>query len=90
MMIKIFTKNKNDKIELSVKELKELLDEAYWDGWRANTGVTYTYTTPCINGPYVWTSTSSGDSVTLKRNDLQGSVTTSVSTEAKINNVSGD
>ena len=89
-MIKIFTKNKNDKIELSVKELKELLDEAYWDGWRANTGVTYTYTTPCINGPYVWTSASSGDILTLKDNPQWSTTTTSASTEAKINNVSGD
>ena len=32
MMIKVFTTDKNGKIVLSGKELKELLDEAYWEG----------------------------------------------------------
>jgi len=36
-MIKVFTKEKDGKIHLSEKELKDLLDEAYWEGYRANT-----------------------------------------------------
>ena len=35
-MIKVFTLNKNGKIELTEKELKELLDEAYWEGYKSN------------------------------------------------------
>ena len=45
MMIKVFTTDKKDQITLTTKELKELLDEAYWEGYRAN-NKTYTYTTP--------------------------------------------
>ena len=56
-MIKVFTTNKNGKIELTKDELKELLDEAYWDGYRVNNH-SWTYTTPGWN-PYIWTSTTS-------------------------------
>ena len=52
-MVHVFTTNKNGKIELTKDELKKLLDEAYWDGYRANSG-TYTYTTPSWV-PYTWT-----------------------------------
>ena len=52
-MIKVFTTNKEGKIELSKDELKSLLDEAYWDGWKANSG-TYTY-----HSPYAWKNTTS-------------------------------
>lgn len=44
-MIKVFTTNKNNKIELTKEELKELLDEAYWEGYKANSH-SWTYTTP--------------------------------------------
>ena len=60
-MIKVFTTNKDGKIELTKDELKSLLDEAYWDGYRANTH-TYIYNTPNWM-PYSWTVTS--DKVTL-------------------------
>lgn len=52
-MVHVFTTNKNGKIELTKDEIKKLLDEAYWDGYRANSG-TYTYTTPSWT-PYTWT-----------------------------------
>ena len=65
-MIKVFTTNKNGKIELSKDELKELLDEAYWEGYRANKG-TYIYTTPAWN-PYIWTNGTSVTNVTLSSN----------------------
>lgn len=48
MMIKIFTTNKNGKIELTKDELKSLLDEAYWEGYYKNHN-SYTYATPTIN-----------------------------------------
>ena len=61
MMIKVFTTNKDGKITLTAKELKELLDEAYWEGYR-NNNHTWTYTTPTWS-PYYCTTTS--DSITL-------------------------
>ena len=60
-MIKIFTTNKNNKIEFTKEELQKLLDEAYWDGYYAHNGI-WTYTTPNYN-PYRWdvTTSSSGN-----------------------------
>lgn len=63
-MIKVFTVNKNNKIEITKEELQKLLDEAYWDGYRANSG-TWTYTTPNyttttpLNNPLRWVTTVS-------------------------------
>lgn len=56
MMIKVFTTDKNGKIVLSPKELKEMLDEAYWEGYRANSK-TWTYTSPTVT-PYYCTTTA--------------------------------
>lgn len=44
MMVKVFQTNKNGKIEFTKKELETLLNEIYWDGYRANS--TWTWTTP--------------------------------------------
>ena len=69
-MIKVFITNKNNKIEFTKEELQKLLDEAYWDGYRANSG-TWTYTTPNYN-PFRWvtTTSSSGDNqYTITYND---------------------
>ena len=41
-MVKVFTLNKNNKIELTKQELQSLLDEAYWEGYRSNTSWTWT------------------------------------------------
>ena len=75
-MVKIFTKNKNNKIELSEKELKEILDEAYWDGYHAH-GTTYIYNSPNRNwwDPYIYTTTTTG-SITLTNNTTTGTETT--------------
>ncbi len=59
MMIKIFTKGNDGKITMTPEELKSLLDEAYWEGYRAN-NQTITYTTPTYR-PYVW----DGSTITL-------------------------
>ena len=56
-MIKVFTTNKDGKIELTKDELKNLLDEAYWEGYKKATTTTYTYSTPNWT-PYKWTITS--------------------------------
>ena len=66
-MIKVFTTNKNGKIELTKDELKALLDEAYWDGYRANSGM-WTYTSPTVWKPYIWTGTTTNGTVTLSNN----------------------
>lgn len=55
-MIKVFTTNKEGKIELTKDELKSILDEAYWDGYRASHS--YTYYTPLWT-PYQWTINTS-------------------------------
>lgn len=57
-MIKVFTTNKNNKIELTKEELQKILDEAYWDGYRAGNGTSWTYTSPNWV-PYRWTTTTS-------------------------------
>lgn len=64
MMIKVFTTDKKNQITLTTKELKELLDEAYWEGYRANSK-TYTYTTPSWTP---WSITYSGTNATLTCN----------------------
>lgn len=67
MMIKIFTTNKNGKIELTKEELKELLNEAYWDGYKSHSN-TWTYTSPSnITTPYYYTTSSTG-TITLNTN----------------------
>lgn len=72
-MIKVFTTNKDGKIELTKDELKKLLDEAYWEGYRANSTV-YTYQTPNWS-PYQWSVTTSStcstaNDYTIKPSDI--------------------
>lgn len=70
-MIKVFTTNKNGKIELTKEELKSLLDEAYWDGYRAYIPA-YIYTSPAWS-PYTWTATNgSATNVTLTNTATSG------------------
>jgi len=76
MMIKIFTLNKNHKIELTEKELKELLDSAYWEGYTQN-NKTYTYTSPNWT-PYITTCAS--DHITLTSNNAVTSNTITANT----------
>ena len=69
-MIKVFTLNKNNKIELTKEELESLLNESYWEGY--NKKNYWTYTSPTT--PYQWLSNtpytinSSSDSITIKTN----------------------
>ena len=74
-MIKVFTTNKNGKIELTKDELKALLDEAYWDGYKANSSM-YVYNSPL--SPYKWIVTTSDTA--LKANDItKGTIATGAS-----------
>lgn len=76
-MIKVFTTNKDGKIELTKDELKNLLDEAYWEGYRAHNHI-YTYQTPnwspwtitCCNGATTYTLNSD----TIKNGPIDSSV----------------
>lgn len=73
-------KVKNGKIELSKEELKKLLDEAYWEGYRSGSNTTWTYTTPNW-APYYWTSggttvtTSTSGNIVKDPNILNGTIT---------------
>lgn len=71
-MIKVFTLNKNGKIELTEKELKQLLDNVYWEGYRDNNKSSWTYTTPLT---YPYYSNITADSITLgstiKENEIK-------------------
>ena len=65
-MIKVFTLNKNNKIELTKEELESLLNESYWEGYNKKN---WTYTSPSyrtniITDPYKITCAS--NSVSLK------------------------
>lgn len=53
MIVKVFQKNKNGKIELTKEELEALLNEVYWDGYRANS--TWSWTSPLPYTPTVTT-----------------------------------
>lgn len=61
-MIKVFTVNKNGKIELTEKELKKLLDEVYWEGYRDN-NKTWTYTSPLTYPYYTYTTATSTNTI---------------------------
>ena len=76
-MIKVFTLNKNKKIELTEKELKTLLDEAYWEGYNAKN--TYIYSSPGSTpvSPYYYTTISSNGTITLNTSDITTSNATS-------------
>lgn len=79
MMIKIFSKNENNKIEFTEEELKKLLDEVYKEGYNdgKNNNV-YTYYTPSITwtpDPNPWwthvtcvdaTNTTSNSNINIK------------------------
>ena len=74
-MIKVFTLNKNGKIELTKKELEQLLNESYWDGY--NKKNYWTYTSPTIMPPYnnITCTTSTGKYTINGSNTTTGSIT---------------
>ena len=71
-MIKVFTLNKNGKIELTKKELEQLLNESYWEGYRSNNS-SWTYVSPSIT-PYI-TCTTTHDPYTINDNITSNSIT---------------
>lgn len=70
-MVKVFTLNKNNKIELTKQELEKLLNESYWEGYYSKNTPFYTYTTPSIPAPFITTTTldtTNDINATLKNN----------------------
>lgn len=74
-MTKVFTVNKDGKIELTKDELQKLLDDSYWEGYRANN--TYVYTSPSWK-PWTVTYCSTADATIDASNIMQDSVTISL------------
>lgn len=55
-MVKVFTKNKQGKIEFTESELKKLLDEVYQDGYQNGKGQNvYWYSPPWWYNYHDWT-----------------------------------
>ena len=64
-MVKVFTPNKNGKIEFTKKELEKLLDEVWRDGYNSNNN--YTWHSPWWygNGYYSVSCTDSTNCATV-------------------------
>lgn len=76
-MIKIFTTNKDGKIELTKEELKALLDEAWWDG-HITTYSTWVYNSPTAVSsnpwsPYTFTCDNASTITITTEGDAHGS-----------------
>lgn len=59
-MVKVFTQNKNGKIEFAKDELEKLLNEVWWDGRNTNN---YYWTSPSSPNWYSTITTNSGSLV---------------------------
>ena len=81
-MIKIFTTDKNGKINLTKKELEDLLNEAYWDGYNAPHYKDYTTITYPNYTPFTWNTTGT----TLQYNPQYNTSESTVTNSACINN----
>ena len=57
-MIKVFTLNKNNKIEFTERQLRDLIKEAYDEGYAAGSNRTVTINYPSTT-PHWWYSTTS-------------------------------
>ena len=77
MMIKVFTTDRDGKITLTGKELKELLDEAYWEGYRSNNS-SWVYKSPSWS-PYWYTTTAGNTTITLS-NEAKENISCSTDT----------
>ena len=82
-MKKEFKLNKNGKIELSKEQLKTLLDDAYWEGYRSGSGTTWTYTTPNWT-PYYWTTTTATTGTVTNSDSISDGTITIKNTETKL------
>lgn len=59
MLIKVFTKNKEGKIEFTEEELRKVLNEAYLEGYNSRNNNTITWPSPkWWDEPYYTTTTT--------------------------------
>lgn len=68
MKIKVFTTDQKGYITLTQKELQELLNEAYWEGYHEGDRSIPTY--PNRPTPYYWTTVSNGNVTLLNNPDV--------------------
>lgn len=68
MKIKVFTTDQKGYITLTQKELQELLDEAYWEGYNEGNRPISTY--PNRPNPYYWTTATNGNVTLLNNPDV--------------------
>lgn len=73
MKIKVFTTDQKGYITLTQKELQDLLNEAYWEGYHEGEKPIPTY--PIRPSPYYWTTATNGN-VTLLNNPDVATITT--------------
>lgn len=90
MLTRVFTKNKDNKIEFTEKELKELLDEIYEYGYKEGKGQKiYTYVSPSwwtLQKPYYTyctTATHNDDYSTTSDHTINLSTNTNTEGENK-------
>ena len=62
-MVKVFTTNKDGKIEFTQKELETLLNEVWNDGY--NRHGTYWWSSPTITTPYYTYTNNASGTITL-------------------------
>lgn len=68
MKIKVFTTDQKGYITLTQKELQELLNEAYWEGYNEGNRPIPTY--PNCPNPYYWTTATNGNVTLLNNPDV--------------------
>lgn len=79
MLIKVFTKNSNGKVELTIDELKNLLDEAYWEGYKSNTSLSlWTYNSPNVNNASAYSIICDTNKATISLNNISDALKDSV------------
>lgn len=68
MKIKVFTTDQKGYITLTQKELQDLLNEAYWEGYHEGEKPIPTY--PIRQSPYYWTTATNGNVTLLNNPDV--------------------
>lgn len=74
MKIKVFTTDQKGYITLTQKELQDLLNEAYWEGYHEGEKPIPTY--PIRPNPYYWTTATNGNVTLLNNPDVATTTTT--------------
>lgn len=68
MKIKVFTTDQKGYITLTQKELQDLLNEAYWEGYHEGEKPIPAY--PIRPSPYYWTTATNGNVTLLNNPDV--------------------